>query len=52
MMQSFFDEIEDLKFALQQSALLNKQYEAVLRRTCAQFGVPYPCPERLVLNTT
>lgn len=48
---SFFEEIEDLKFALQQSAQLNKQYETVLRLTCSQFGLPYPHPERL-LNTT
>lgn len=48
---SFFEEIEDLKFALQQSARLNKEYETVLRRTCSQFGVPYPHPERL-LNTS
>jgi len=51
MLQSFFEEIEDLKFALQQSARLNKEYETVLRRTCSQFGVPYPHPERL-LNTS
>ncbi|XP_022084063.1 centrosomal protein of 290 kDa-like [Acanthaster planci] len=40
--EGFFDEIEDLKYALQQSAKLNKEYEKALRRTCKQFGVPYP----------
>jgi len=47
-MQSFFEEIEDLKFALQQSTLLNKEYENVLRQMCAQFGLPYPHPERVL----
>ncbi|XP_071785443.1 uncharacterized protein [Asterias amurensis] len=40
--EGFFEEIEDLKYALQQSAKLNKEYEKALRRTCDQFGVPYP----------
>ncbi|XP_052801321.1 centrosomal protein of 290 kDa-like [Mya arenaria] len=41
----FFEEIEDIKFALQQSAKLNKVYEKTLRKLCMQFGVPYPNPE-------
>lgn len=42
---NFFDEIEDLKFALQQSAKLNKEYEKSLKKLCTKFGVPYPYPE-------
>ncbi|XP_041376467.1 centrosomal protein of 290 kDa-like isoform X2 [Gigantopelta aegis] len=42
----FFEEIEDIKFAFQQSAKLNKEYEKALRKLCHQFGVPYPCPEK------
>ncbi|KAK2185982.1 hypothetical protein NP493_215g03019 [Ridgeia piscesae] len=38
----FFEEIEDMKYALQQSARLNKEYEKLLRRLCNQFGLPYP----------
>ena len=44
--QGFFDEVEDLKFALHQSRLLNQEYEKSLRRLCKQFGVPYPEPEK------
>lgn len=44
----FFEEIEDLKFALQQSALLNKEYEKVLRQMCLRFGIPYPHPEHIL----
>ncbi|KAK3737297.1 hypothetical protein QZH41_008205 [Actinostola sp. cb2023] len=40
--RGFFEEIEDLKFALQQSAQLNTAYEAALKRLCQQFGVPLP----------
>lgn len=46
--QGFFDEVEDLKFALQQSARLNKEYEKTLRKLCQQFGVPYPHPEQIL----
>lgn len=46
----FFEEIEDIKFALQQSAKLNKEYEQTLRRMCTKFGIPYPHPEKKILN--
>jgi len=42
VLQGFFEEIEDMKYALQQSARLNKEYEKLLRRLCNQFGLPYP----------
>lgn len=38
---SFFEEIEDLKYALQQSAKLNTEYEKAIKRLCKQFGVNY-----------
>ncbi|XP_065676373.1 centrosomal protein of 290 kDa isoform X2 [Hydra vulgaris] len=37
----FFEEIEDMKYALQQSSKLNSQYELVLKRLCKQFGLNY-----------
>ena len=40
--QGFFEEVEDLKYALQQSARLNSAYEKALRKLCSQFGVPLP----------
>lgn len=46
----FFEEIEDLKFALQQSALLNREYEKTLKNMCLRFGIPYPRPEQLMSN--
>lgn len=39
--ESFFDEIEDMKYALQQSAKLNTEYERALRRLCKQYGMNY-----------
>ncbi|CAL1535013.1 unnamed protein product [Lymnaea stagnalis] len=45
---NFFDEIEDLKFALLQSSKLNNEYEKTLQRMCSQFGVPYPNPEKIL----
>ncbi|KAH3894093.1 centrosomal protein of 290 kDa-like isoform X2 [Dreissena polymorpha] len=47
----FFEEIEDIKFALQQSAKLNSVYEKTLRKMCMQFGVPYPNPEKAIKMT-
>ncbi|XP_071083564.1 centrosomal protein of 290 kDa-like isoform X1 [Haliotis cracherodii] len=47
--ESFFDEIEDIKFGFQQSAQLNKEYEKALQKLCHKFGVPYPHPEQAVL---
>ena len=38
---SFFEEIEDLKYALHQSSKLNKQYEKALKKVCSQFGLDY-----------
>ena len=43
-LQGFFEEVEDMKYALQQSARLNKEYEKLLKRLCKQFGLPYPMP--------
>ncbi|XP_067651713.1 centrosomal protein of 290 kDa-like [Haliotis asinina] len=47
--ESFFDEIEDIKFGFQQSAQLNKEYEKALHKLCQKFGVPYPHPEKAIL---
>ncbi|KAK3085412.1 hypothetical protein FSP39_002931 [Pinctada imbricata] len=44
----FFEEIEDLKFSLQQSTKLNKEYEKTLRKLCMRFSVPYPHPEKVM----
>lgn len=40
-MQSFFDELEDMKYALQQSTKLNHEYENILKRLCKQNGLNY-----------
>lgn len=40
--RGFFEEIEDLKYALQQAARLNSAYEKALRQLCSQCGMPYP----------
>ncbi|XP_068698607.1 centrosomal protein of 290 kDa-like [Montipora foliosa] len=40
--KGFFEEIEDLKYALQQAARLNSAYEKALRQLCSQCGMPYP----------
>lgn len=37
----FFDEIEDLKFSLKESKLLNKKYKRSLCKLCHQFGIPF-----------
>ncbi|XP_043543681.1 centrosomal protein of 290 kDa-like isoform X1 [Chiloscyllium plagiosum] len=45
--KGFFEEIEDLKYALQESAKLNKEYEKCLRAMCEKCGLPFPetlCP--------
>ncbi|XP_060075293.1 centrosomal protein of 290 kDa-like [Ylistrum balloti] len=44
----FFEEIEDIKFAFQQSAKLNVEYEKTIKKLCKQYSVPYPYPERTV----
>jgi len=38
---SFFEEIEDMKYALQQSSKLNVQYEQMIKKLCKQYGVSY-----------
>ncbi|XP_078071838.1 uncharacterized protein LOC144495577 isoform X2 [Mustelus asterias] len=40
--KGFFEEIEDLKYALQESAKLNKEYEKCLRKMCQKYGLPFP----------
>lgn len=40
--ENFFEEIEDLKYALQQSARLNQEYDKALRQVCDNFGAPFP----------
>ncbi|ELT96192.1 hypothetical protein CAPTEDRAFT_185988 [Capitella teleta] len=44
--RGFFEEVEDIKFALQQSTKLNEEYEKCLKKICCRFGVPCPHPER------
>jgi hypothetical protein len=51
-LQGFFEEVEDIKFALQQSAKLNKEYERCLKQMCKQLGIPYPHPERTLISKT
>ncbi|XP_067831119.1 centrosomal protein of 290 kDa-like [Heptranchias perlo] len=46
--KGFFEEIEDLKYALQESAKLNKEYEKCLRKMCEKYGLPFPQPLHLV----
>merc|ERR1719397_1088238 len=38
---TFFDELEDMKYALQQSAKLNTGYERALKRVCKRFGINF-----------
>ncbi|XP_032875293.1 centrosomal protein of 290 kDa-like [Amblyraja radiata] len=40
--KGFFEEIEDLKYALQESGKLNKEYEKCLQRLCEKQGLPFP----------
>jgi len=42
----FFEEVEDLKFALEESTRLNQQYDHTLRRMCQQQGLPFPMPSQ------
>lgn len=42
LFQGFFEEIEDLKYALQQAARLNSAYEKALKQLCSQCGVAFP----------
>ena len=50
--QGFFDEVEDLKFALHKSSKLNTEYEATLQRLCQQFGLSYTQTADVTSNKT
>ena len=41
LLQGFFEEVEDMKYALQKSARLNTEYEKALKKMCKQFGVQF-----------
>jgi chromosome segregation ATPase len=38
----FFEEVDDLKFALQQATSLNGEYEKTIQMLSAQLGITYP----------
>ena len=38
----FFEEVNDLKFALQQANRLSEEYEKTIQMLTAQLGLPYP----------
>ncbi|CAF1025549.1 unnamed protein product [Rotaria sordida] len=40
--ENFFDELEDLKYALQQANNLNREYEKTVRMLSDRLGIPYP----------
>jgi hypothetical protein len=40
--ENFFEEIEDLKFALQQANNLNREYEKTVQILSNRLGIPYP----------
>jgi chromosome segregation ATPase len=40
--ENFFDEIEDLKYALQQANDLNREYERTVQMLSTRLGIPYP----------
>ncbi|XP_054840283.1 centrosomal protein of 290 kDa-like [Eublepharis macularius] len=39
--KDFFDEIEDLKYALRESLKLNDQYEKCLKQLCSTYGITF-----------
>ncbi|CAF0774321.1 unnamed protein product [Adineta ricciae] len=39
---NFFEEIEDLKYALQQANNLNHEYEKTVQMLSSRLGIPYP----------
>ncbi|CAF1438536.1 unnamed protein product [Rotaria sordida] len=39
--ENFFEELEDLKYALQQANNLNREYEKTIRMLCDRLGIPY-----------
>ncbi|RXM28268.1 Metallophosphoesterase 1 [Acipenser ruthenus] len=41
-LHDFFDEIEDLKYALQESSKLNKAYDNCLKQICVKYGLSFP----------
>ena len=40
--RGFFDEVNDLKYALQQAIHLNREYEKTIQMLSAQLGLHYP----------
>ncbi|XP_062501220.1 centrosomal protein of 290 kDa-like [Corticium candelabrum] len=40
--KNFFEEIEDLKYALQQSAKLCQSYDRTMRKLCRRHDIPFP----------
>lgn len=46
--KNFFDEVEDLKYALQESAKMNKIYEKTLHRVCRKNKIDF---QEALLNT-
>ncbi|XP_062896921.1 centrosomal protein of 290 kDa-like isoform X2 [Mobula hypostoma] len=48
--KGFFEEIEDLKYALQESAKLNKEYEKCLQKMCEKHGLPFIQPSYPVVT--
>ena len=40
--ENFFDEIEDLKYALQQANQLNREYERTVQMLSDRLGIAYP----------
>lgn len=43
--ENFFNEIEDIKFALQQANNLNREYEKTVQMLSNRLGIPYPTVE-------
>lgn len=40
--ENFFEELEDLKYSLQQANNLNREYEKTVQMLSARLGIPYP----------
>ncbi|CAF3282329.1 unnamed protein product [Rotaria socialis] len=40
--ENFFNDIEDIKFALQQANKLNREYEKTVQMLSNRLGIPYP----------
>ena len=41
----FFEEVHDLKFALQQATSLSQEYEKTIQMLCVRLGISYPINE-------